>query len=106
MWIKRRWRTVRTLPMTHHLGGPLGMDAFLLVDINGERFMNEDVEANRSRTSFRACRRRRPERIFDSKWKDQIKLHGHRPRQRELVRGVGRRRAQRLVRQNAYLRRG
>ena len=62
MWIGAKMEDGPHAPMTHHLGGPLGMDAFLLVDINGERFMNETWEASRSRTSFRACRRRRPGR--------------------------------------------
>lgn len=43
MWIGAKMEDGPHAPMTHHLGGPLGMDAFLLVDINGERFMNEDV---------------------------------------------------------------
>ena len=89
MWIGAKMEDGPHAPMTHHLGGPLGMDAFLLVDINGERFMNEDVGASRSRTSFAPAEedgladlRQQVERP------DQV--HGHRPRQRELVRGVGR----------------
>ncbi|MEG0376371.1 MAG: FAD-binding protein, partial [Raoultibacter sp.] len=43
MWVGAKMESGPHAPMTHHLGGPLGVDSFLLVDIDGERFMNEDV---------------------------------------------------------------
>ena len=60
MWIGAKMEDGPHAPMTHHLGGPLGMDAFLLVDINGERFMNEDaLGASPARPSC-ICPRRPP----------------------------------------------
>ena len=62
MWIGAKMEDGPHAPMTHHLGGPLGMDAFLLVDINGERFMNEDVGGQPFQNQLSRCRRRRPGR--------------------------------------------
>lgn len=73
MWIGAKMEDGPHAPMTHHLGGPLGMDAFLLVDINGERFMNEDVGGQPFQNQLSRLPKKTAWQIFDSKWKDQIK---------------------------------
>ena len=46
-------------PMTHHMGGALGVDAFLQLNMEGNRFMNEDIPVRTSPTSCRANPHRR-----------------------------------------------
>ena len=73
MWIGAKMEDGPHAPMTHHLGGPLGMDAFLLVDVNGDRFMNEDVGGQPFQNQLSRLPKKTAWQIFDSKWKDQIK---------------------------------
>lgn len=73
MWIGAKMEDGPHAPMTHHLGGPLGMDAFLLVDIYGNRFMNEDVGGQPFQNQLSRLPKKTAWQIFDSKWKDQIK---------------------------------
>lgn len=73
MWIGAKMEDGPHAPMTHHLGGPLGMDAFLLVDINGERFMNEDVGGQPFQNQLSRLPKKTAWQIFDSRWKDQLK---------------------------------
>ena len=72
MWIGAKMEDGPHAPMTHHLGGPLGMDAFLLVDINGERFMNEDVGGQPFQNQLSRLPKKTAWQIFDSKWKEQL----------------------------------
>lgn len=60
-------------PMTHHMGGPLGVDGYLQLNINGERFMNEDVGGQPFQNQLSRLPKKTAWQIFDSKWKDQIK---------------------------------
>ncbi|MGI5902473.1 MAG: FAD-dependent oxidoreductase [Desulfitobacteriia bacterium] len=59
-------------PMTHTLGGPLGVDAFFLANTEGERFVNEDVGGQQLSSALY----RQPGyfgwQIFDDKWPEQI----------------------------------
>lgn len=42
-WIGAKLEDGPHAPVAHTLGGPLGVDAFLLTNANGERFTNEDL---------------------------------------------------------------
>ncbi|MBC2888433.1 FAD-dependent oxidoreductase [Gordonibacter massiliensis (ex Traore et al. 2017)] len=69
-------------PMTHHMGGSLGVDSFLQLNMEGKRFMNEDVPGqNIADEHTRQPVAKDPEmaeagvkawQIFDSKWPEQI----------------------------------
>ena len=69
-------------PMTHHMGGALGVDSFLQLNMEGRRFMNEDVPGqNIADEHTRQPVAKDPElakagvkswQIFDSKWPEQI----------------------------------
>ena len=69
-------------PMTHHMGGPLGVDSYLQLNLEGKRFMNEDVPGqNIADEHSRQPASSDPElaeagvkawQIFDSKWPEQI----------------------------------
>lgn len=72
MWIGAKMEDGPHAPMTHHLGGPLGVDGFLLVDINGERVMNEDVGGQPLQNQISRAPKKVLWQIFDNNWPDQI----------------------------------
>lgn len=68
-------------PMTHHMGGPLGVDGYLQLNINGERFMNEDIPGQNIADQLSRVPHGINEatgmpvyswQIFDSKWPNEI----------------------------------
>ena len=63
-------------PMVHTLGGPLGVDAYFLVNVEGKRFMNEDAGGQQLSCALY----RQPEnfawQIFDDKWPEQLEHMG------------------------------
>lgn len=63
-------------PMSHATVGPSGSNAFLRVNIDGERFENEDVPAQSSANSLVRQPGKRVWQVFDSKWEDELPLMG------------------------------
>lgn len=69
-------------PMTHHMGGPLGVDGYLQLNINGERFMNEDIPGQNiadqlsrvpaGTNPMTGAEDLRSWQIFDAKWPTEI----------------------------------
>lgn len=72
MWVGAKMEDGPHAPMTHHLGGPLGVDAFLLTDIYGNRIMNEDVGGQPLQNQISRAPKKQLWQIFDSKWTEQI----------------------------------
>lgn len=82
MWAGGQMELGPLAPMTHHMGGPLGVDGFLQVNMEGNRFMNEDIPGqNIADQLSRQPKSKVPEeaesglkswQIFDSKWPEQI----------------------------------
>lgn len=72
MWIGAKMEDGPLAPMTHHLGGPLGMDAFLLTDINGDRFVNEDVGGQPFQNQLSRLPKKTAWQVFDSEWPNQL----------------------------------
>lgn len=72
MWIGAKMEEGPHAPMTHHLGGPLGMDAFLLTDVYGARFMNEDVGGQPFQNQLSRLPRKTAWQVFDASWTEQI----------------------------------
>ncbi len=72
MWVGAKMEDGPHAPMTHHLGGPLGVDAFLLVDVDGDRFMNEDVGGQPLQNQISRLPQKLCWQIFDAAWPDQI----------------------------------
>lgn len=72
MWIGAKMEDGPYAPMTHHLGGPLGVDAFLLVDIYGDRFCNEDVGGQPIQNQLSRLPQKTAWQIFDANWPDQL----------------------------------
>ena len=63
-------------PMSHATVGASGANAFLRVNIDGERFENEDVPAQSSANSLVRQPGKRVWQVFDSKWEDELPLMG------------------------------
>ena len=74
VWVGAKMEDGPHAPITHTLGGPLGIDAFFVCNTKGKRFVNEDVGGQLlSNALFR-----QPGyfgwQIFDDKWPEQIGL--------------------------------
>ncbi len=63
-------------PMSHATVGASGANAFLRVNIDGERYENEDVPAQSSANSLVRQPGKRVWQVFDSKWQDELALMG------------------------------
>ena len=72
MWIGAKMEDGPLAAMTHHMGGPVGVDGFLLVNVNGERSVNEDVGGQPLQNQISRVPQKKVWQIFDSNWKTQI----------------------------------
>lgn len=63
-------------PMSHATVGPSGANAFLRVNILGERFENEDVPAQSSANSLARQPGKKVWQVFDGKWEDELQYMG------------------------------
>ena len=63
-------------PMAHHMGGPLGVDAFLQLNSQGERFMNEDVPGQNLQDQLSRQPGGFSWQILDDKWRDELEVQG------------------------------
>ena len=67
-------------PMIHHMGGGadlagvgvMGNAGFLNLDLNGERFMNEDLPGQQLENQIELQKNRESWQIFDSNWPEQL----------------------------------
>lgn len=67
-------------PMIHHMGGGadlsgvgvMGNAGFLNLDMNGKRFMNEDLPGQQVENQIEKLKGRASWQIFDSKWPEQL----------------------------------
>jgi len=59
-------------PMAHATAGPLGNAPFLRVNLEGERYENEDVTAQSIANSLAGQRGRKAWQVFDSKWEEEL----------------------------------
>ncbi len=63
-------------PMAHATAGPLGNAPFLRVNLDGERYENEDVTAQSIANSLGRQPDKKAWQVFDSKWEEEIKTMG------------------------------
>ena len=76
VWIGAQMERGPHAPVNHCMGGPLGDDAFLLVNVRGERFMNEDNDAQHWTNAFERQPQAHAFQIFDAKWREQLACQG------------------------------
>ena len=81
MWAGAAMEAGPMAPMTHHMGGPLGVDSFLQLNANGERFMNEDIPGQNIADQLQHQPHQFSWQIFDDNWRDQLEAmptgHGY-----------------------------
>ena len=63
-------------PMSHATVGASGANAFLRVNIDGERYENEDVPAQSSANSLVRQPDKKVWQVFDSKWEEELAVMG------------------------------
>ncbi|AOO64696.1 FAD-dependent oxidoreductase [Sulfurospirillum halorespirans] len=75
-WIGAKLEDGPHAPVAHTLGGPLGVDAFLLTNAKGERFTNEDISGQQVTQPIS----RQPGgfgwQVFDAKFPEQVGFMG------------------------------
>ena len=59
-------------PMTHHMGGALGVNAFLQLNLEGKRFMNEDIPGQNIADQLSRQPGKESWQIFDARWPEQL----------------------------------
>jgi succinate dehydrogenase/fumarate reductase flavoprotein subunit len=59
-------------PMTHHMGGALGVNAFLQLNTLGRRFMNEDIPGQNIADQLSRQPGKISWQIFDARWPGQL----------------------------------
>lgn len=76
MWAGGHMEKGPLAPMTHHMGAALGVDAFLQLNVRGERFMNEDIPGQNIMDQLSTQPEMRAWQIIDSKWPEQLSVQG------------------------------
>ena len=79
MWAGARVQQAHA-PMIHHMGGGadlegvgvMGIAGFLNLDMNGNRFMNEDLPGQQIENQIELLRDRKSWQIFDAGWPEQL----------------------------------
>ena len=75
-WIGAKIEDGPHAPMTHTLGGALGVDAFLMLNWEGKRFFNEDVAGQQLSSQLYRQKNTAGWQIFDDNYPDQVELMG------------------------------
>jgi hypothetical protein len=73
MWIGARMERGPHAANVHNMGGPLGVAPYLQLDLNGERFMNEDVSGQQVENQLAVLPGNTSWQIYDSAWPGQLK---------------------------------
>lgn len=76
IWIGAHMEDGPHAPMTHTLGGALGVDPFFLANQDGKRFCNEDVAGQQLSTQLYRQKGEFGWYIFDDNYPDQVGLMG------------------------------
>jgi len=76
MWIGAAMERGPHAPVSHCMGGPLNDDAFLMVNIKGKRFMNEDNDGQQFTNAMERQPGNKAFQIFDANWMQQLQYQG------------------------------
>ena len=79
IWVGAKMEEVPPAVNCHNMGGAMGVTPYLMLDIQGNRFMNEDVSGASVERKLHTLPEARAWQIFDSDWPAQIAYmpHGH-----------------------------
>ena len=72
MWAGAHMELGPLAPMTHHMGGSMGINSYLQLNMEGKRFMNEDIPGQNIADQMSRQPQKQSWQIFDSKWPEQI----------------------------------
>jgi len=72
IWVGAKMEDGPLAPMTHSMGGALGVDGFFLANTEGKRFVNEDVGGSQLSSQLFRQPGNSGWQIFDDKWPEQI----------------------------------
>lgn len=72
MWIGAMMENNIHAASTHQMGGPFGISAFLQLNINGERFMNEDCDGQKLDNKICTIPGATSWQIVDGGWREQL----------------------------------
>lgn len=72
MWVGGKMEEAPHATMNHNLGGVIGPSAYLLLNENGERFMNEDVTGQQVDNQILRQPGLCAYQFFDSRWAEQV----------------------------------
>lgn len=72
VWVGAKMEDGPLAPMIHTMGGPLGVDPYFLANLEGKRFMNEDVGAQHMANALARQPGQTAWQIFDDNWPDQL----------------------------------
>lgn len=72
IWVGAKMEDGPHAPMTHSMGGALGVDGFFLANTEGKRFVNEDVGGSQLSSQLFRQPGNIGWQIFDDKWPEQI----------------------------------
>ena len=75
-WIGAKIEDGPHAPMTHTLGGALGVDPYLLLNADGQRFCNEDVAGQQLSSQLYRQREAWGWSLFDDNYPEQVELMG------------------------------
>lgn len=72
MWAGAHMQDSPHAPMAHHMGGALGASGFLLLNLEGERFVNEDCPGQQINNQIVLQPGKTAWQIADGNWRDQV----------------------------------
>ncbi|MDR1421521.1 MAG: FAD-binding protein [Coriobacteriales bacterium] len=72
MWAGAHMELGPLAPMTHHMGRAMGINSYLQLNMNGKRFMNEDIPGQNIADQQSRQPGKTTWQIFDAKWPEQI----------------------------------
>lgn len=72
MWAGAHMELGPLAPMTHHMGGAMGINSYLQLNMDGKRFMNEDIPGQNIADQMSRQPQKQSWQIFDSNWPEQI----------------------------------
>ena len=76
LWVGARMEPGPHADMAHTMGGPLGCAPMLMLNLDGERFMNEDIPGQEIQDQMMRNNQDHVWQFFDSKWNEEVGLMG------------------------------
>ncbi len=76
MWVGARMEPGPHAGMAHTMGGPLGCAPMLMLNLDGERFMNEDIPGQEIQDQMMQNNQDHVWQFFDSKWNEEVGFMG------------------------------